>query len=165
MKSGASYRGERDESVLLAEWYELPQQESAISRDDWNVIVAAKEAVNKVIEDKRGQGEIKSALEAEVTLFAVPEVAAVLNRLGDELRFVLITSKAEVEQIEVAQLSDKGEPSPMAGLNVIVQRSAKDKCERCWHFRDDVGSQPEHATICGRCVENAFGEGEQREFA
>ena len=157
--------GEREESVLLAEWYELPQLDTAISRDDWNVIVAVKEAVNKVIEDKRGQGEIKSALEAEVTLFAVAEVATVLNKLGDELRFVLITSKAEVKEVAITGLSDKGSPSSLAGLNVAVQRSEKDKCERCWHFRDDVGTHTEHATICGRCVENAFGEGEQREFA
>lgn len=158
--------GQREESVLLAEWYPLPNNgKGVITGDDWNVIITAKESVNKLIEDKRNKGEIRSALEAEVTLYTVPEIVAVLQKLGDELRFVMITSAAVIVETAAAELPGKGERSPMAGLNVAVSRSPKDKCERCWHFRDDVGSHAEHKTLCGRCVENAFGAGEQRRFA
>lgn len=156
--------GEREESVFLAEWYQLPElsASAAFSRQEWEQIVEVKEAVNKVIEAKRNEGVIKSALEAEVTLYANDELKALLDKLGDELRFVLITSAAFV-----APMADAGEldPSGMPGLGVAVVKSSHDKCERCWHFREDVGASAKYPTICGRCEENAFGGGESRAFA
>ena len=155
--------GERVESVLLAEWYELPElTDSRLSAQEWQQLIAVKEAVNKAIEASRNDGIIKAGLEAEVTLYAEPQLQATLEKLGDELRFVLITSGVTVEPLEKA-----GEiaASELPGLGVVLSKSAHNKCERCWHFREDVGSHSEHPTICGRCVENAFGEGESRAFA
>ncbi|UTW46481.1 isoleucine--tRNA ligase [bacterium SCSIO 12696] len=155
--------GERTESVLLAEWYELPQLEDAcLSGQEWQQLIAVKEAANKAIEASRNEGVIKAGLEAEVTLYAEPQLQAVLEKLGDELRFVLITSGATVEPLEKA-----GEiaASELPGLGVVLTKSSHAKCERCWHFREDVGSNSEHPTICGRCVDNAFGDGELRQFA
>ena len=86
-----------------------------------------------------------------------------MAKLGDELRFVTITSKAEL-----SLLDDKGREAnatAMEGLSVAVNRAQADKCIRCWHFIDDVGASAEHPHICGRCIENVSGEGEQRLYA
>ena len=156
--------GEREESVFLAQWYELPPLDAAaaFTRDDWQQLIAVKEAVNKVIESGRNDGVIKAALEAEVTLYAEHQLLALLQKLGDELRFVLITSG-----VTVAPMADAGEtePSELPGLGISLSKSSYDKCQRCWHFREDVGANAEHPAICGRCVENAFGDGETRQFA
>ena len=86
-----------------------------------------------------------------------------LEQLGNELRFVLITSKAEVKP-----LADK--PADVAageleGIVVSVARSNGEKCPRCWHYSDKIGVNPEHLTLCPRCVENVAGNGEVRQFA
>jgi isoleucyl-tRNA synthetase len=73
--------------------------------------------------------------------------------LGDELRFVLITSRATVRRVEGV------------GIRAVVKPSEHPKCERCWHWRADVGADPKHPGICGRCVANLFGPGEPRRFA
>jgi isoleucyl-tRNA synthetase len=79
------------------------------------------------------------------------ELWAALASLGDDLKFVLITSAVEVA----------------AGETLAIETTASEaaKCERCWHYRDDVGSDPAHPTICGRCTSNLYGTGEHREFA
>uniref|UniRef100_UPI00214750B3 zinc finger domain-containing protein n=1 Tax=Endozoicomonas sp. SESOKO1 TaxID=2828742 RepID=UPI00214750B3 len=89
-------------------------------------------------------------------------ILCVLNRLGNELRFVLITSTATVKP-----LADAGDAATteLAGLKVLVEKSGHSKCERCWHRREDVGTIAEHPDLCGRCVENIEGSGEQRQFA
>ncbi len=157
--------GERDGTVFTAEWYPLPRlpADSGLGASDWALIAEAKEAVNKVIEDARNAGRIKGALQAQVTLYAVPEIASVLDRLGDELRFVTITSSARVEHTDADW--DAGVASPMKGLRVELALSSDPKCVRCWHFRADVGSHPEHPELCGRCVDNVDGAGETRRFA
>ena len=94
------------------------------------------------------------ALQAEVEIRAAGRKAALLQSLGDDLRFVLITSRARVTP--VAADADEA---------IVVLPSAATKCERCWHWRDDVGHHREHPTLCGRCVANLFGTGEPRVFA
>jgi isoleucyl-tRNA synthetase len=86
-----------------------------------------------------------------VALAATPQDHALLASLGDDLKFVLITSAVT---LDVAQT-----PS------IAVRPSSATKCERCWHWRDDVGSDPAHPTICGRCISNLFGAGEARSVA
>ena len=99
----------------------------------------------------RAAGQVGSSLQATLTLHAPPDDAALLASLGDALKFVLITSAALVQ--------------PAATLRAEVTPSTAPKCERCWHYRDDVGADPEHPTICGRCVSNLFGSGEVRTIA
>lgn len=157
--------GEREQSVFTAEWYPLPSltTDEAISKQDWAIILQAKEAINKVIEEQRVQGVVKGSLEADIQIFANQSVYDSLAKLGDELRFVTITSKAEL-----SLLDDKGREAnatAMEGLSVAVNRAQADKCIRCWHFIDDVGASAEHPHICGRCIENVSGEGEQRLYA
>ncbi|UZD54199.1 isoleucine--tRNA ligase [Caldimonas aquatica] len=122
----------------------------------WARILAARDRVNKDIEALRAQGQVGPNLQAEVRL-VVPageaELLAALQSLGEDLKFVFITSKAEA----VAGAGD--------ALQVEVTPATAPKCERCWHYREDVGCDPAHPTICGRCVSNLYGSGEDRKAA
>ena len=157
--------GEREQSVFTAEWYPLPSlaDDEAISKQDWAIILQAKEAINKVIEEQRVQGVVKGSLEADIQIFASQSVYDSLIKLGEELRFVTITSKAQLSLL--AQASPEANQTAMEGLSVAVNRAQADKCIRCWHFIDDVGASAEHPHICGRCIENISGDGEQRLYA
>ena len=133
-----------------------------ISKQDWAIILQAKEAINKVIEDQRNLGNVKGSLEADIQVFADAALAASLAKLGDELRFVTITSRASLSGLDG---SNGAEDSAMEGLKVSLQRSAADKCVRCWHFIDDVGSNADHPEVCGRCISNISGQAEARLYA
>ena len=52
-----------------------------------------------------------------------------------------------------------------APIDVLVTPSAHKKCERCWHYRADVGADAAHPDLCGRCVSNTTGSGESRTHA
>jgi isoleucyl-tRNA synthetase len=157
--------GERGDTVFYETWYEglseMPQSVE-LGRDYWREISAVKEAVNKRLEDARKQGVIKGSLSAEVTLFCDGELAEKLKHLGEELRFVLITSEADVKPVSEAV---DAEPTGYEGLLVQVRPSGNVKCERCWHHRADVGTHAEHPDLCGRCITNVYGSGETRAFA
>lgn len=147
--------GKEDESVYLGEWYTLPA--SQLSSDEvgaWSNIEAWRGKVNKQLEEARAAGDIGSALAAEVDIYLAGEDYKVLSRLGDDLRFVLITSRATVHHVATE-----------AEQRIEVAASANSKCERCWHYRADVGTDQQHPTLCGRCVSNLFGDGEARQYA
>ena len=107
--------------------------------------------VLKGLETLRQGGRIGSSLQAEVAVGAPDAEREALASLGDDLRFVFITSAAVVTRAD--------------GLSITVTPSTHAKCERCWHYRADVGSEAQHPTLCGRCVANLFGAGERRAFA
>ena len=158
--------GKRDDSVFLAELYELPKidwSKEAISKDDWNEIANVKEAVNGKLEQLRKEGVVGGSLEASVTIFANASTKRILDKLGDELRFVLITSAVKTELYEGG--GSEGDVSTHTGVHIDVIKAEGQKCARCWHFREDVGSNSEHPEICGRCVENVEGSGESRQYA
>ncbi|MCX7273221.1 MAG: class I tRNA ligase family protein, partial [Burkholderiales bacterium] len=119
----------------------------------WTRIRELRGLVLKDIEAQRAGGTIGSSLQAEIELQVDAEDHALLNTLGDDLKFVLITSRATLAPV--------GE----GATAVRVRPSAHAKCERCWHLRDDVGHDPAHPTLCGRCTSNLFGAGETRRFA
>jgi isoleucyl-tRNA synthetase len=156
---------EREKSVLLAEWYELPEV-ADLKLDDayWREIMAVKTAVNKVLEEARSAKTVGSSLAADVTLYADEALKAQLEKLGEELRFVTITSKADVKALASAdELTTQ--KTDVTGLRLSLTASTADKCERCWHHNVTVGLHPEHATLCSRCVTNIAGDGEVRHFA
>jgi isoleucyl-tRNA synthetase len=159
--------GERSESVFLETWHQLPK----VPNDpiDWNLFIQLKAAVAAELEKLRVAGTVGGSLDAEVEVFAKDEFLEKLKSLGEELRFLLITSNAVVKRvsnaagppvgaIKVAEIAKEG------GVWVRVQASTAPKCESCWHHRPEVGSNPEHPTICGRCVDNVSGPGEPRQF-
>ena len=123
----------------------------------WARIGNVRAEANRKIEALRAAGKLGASLQAEVTVKAGPAMAALLATLGDDLRFVLITSAARVEPLAAA--ADAHE------FFVEATVTSAPKCERCWHYRDDVGSDPAHPTICGRCTANLFGAGEPRSHA
>ncbi|MDD2057344.1 isoleucine--tRNA ligase [Pseudomonas sp. GD03860] len=158
--------GERNESVMLNTWYqgltELPEG-FELGRAYWDRVMAAKTAVNKELENQRSAKAIGGNLQAEVTLFADDALSADLNKLGDELRFVLITSAASVAPF--VQAPADAVETEVPGLKLKVVKSGHAKCGRCWHFRADVGANPEHPEICARCADNISGNGEVRHYA
>jgi len=147
--------GKDEVSVFEEQWYSLP--DACLDADvlnAWQDIRDLRELVNKKLEEQRADGAIGSALQAEVDVYVIKdETYALLNRLGDDLRFVFITSRANVHQREGG------------GLEITVTPSAHAKCDRCWHYREDVGNDTEHPTLCGRCVSNLYGDGEARHYA
>ena len=120
----------------------------------WARIREIRDAVNKEIEAVRTAGGVGSSLQANVTVYAGPADRSLLESLGDDLKFVFITSAARVTPLA------EGE-----ALRAEVVPSTSVKCERCWHWRDDVGQEEAHPTICGRCVSNLHGAGETRSVA
>jgi len=138
-------RNEGD-SVLLHTWHRFPDAGGDLCAR-WDEIRMARSEVQREIESLRAAGEIGSSLQAEVEVHANGERFELLKSLADDLRFVLITSQARIVQ---------------DAHSVMVRPSPHAKCERCWHYRADVGSDPAHAEICGRCVENLYGAGEHR---
>ncbi|ATC98124.1 isoleucine--tRNA ligase [Pseudoalteromonas spongiae] len=157
--------GKRDEFVFTGEWYQgLVKADSAkLDNAFWQQLLEVRAEVNKVLEAARKEEKIGATLQAEVTLYVGTELEAQLNALGDELRFVLLTSKAVVENKENRPADAVA--SEIDGLFISVAATSAEKCERCWHYCDDVGTHEEHKDICGRCVTNVDGEGEVRQFA
>jgi isoleucyl-tRNA synthetase len=158
--------GKRNESVLLNTWYTdlaaLPDN-TPLNQAYWEKMQLIRNAVNKELENQRNAGSIGSPLEADVHLYCNAELKAELDKLEDELRFVLITSGAEVKlansHLEGLVATD------VAGLWLKVTPLDYAKCERCWHRRADVGKHEAHLGLCDRCIVNVDGEGEVRKFA
>lgn len=152
-------------SVHLALWYK-PLAEYALAAQlgaHWEVIIAVRTAVNKQLEKQRQQGKIGAPLEAAVTLFAKGEIKSILVALSDELRFILITSSAIVQDWELK--SSDAVSTDLADLAIQVVASPYEKCSRCWHRCRTVDQQADYPGLCSRCVENVAGTGETRRFA
>ena len=143
-----------DGYVDLRDWFGKPGQgdgtnEALLAK--WSRIREIRDAVNKDIEALRADGKVGSSLQANVALTVNADDYKLLASLGDDLKFVFITSAIDL----------------IAGDAISTRASTSNdvKCERCWHYRADVGSDPAHPTICGRCTSNLYGTGEKREFA
>ncbi|MCC5793742.1 MAG: isoleucine--tRNA ligase [Chromatiales bacterium] len=151
--------GERPESVFLATWHELPHMPPESL--DWQRVRAVREVVTRALEALRDAGEIGSGLDAGVTVHAEGPVAGALAALGEELRFVFITSAAQLGPADDAPADALGGE----GFRVAVHALDSPKCVRCWHRSAAVGSDAGHPELCPRCVDNLEGPGEQRRFA
>ncbi|MFO7647699.1 class I tRNA ligase family protein, partial [Halomonas campaniensis] len=162
--------GERGDSVLLEEYYtglSTLDDGAELGRDFWERVLEVKQAVNKCLEDARNAKTIKGSLAAEVTLYVDDALQATLAKLGDELRFVMLTSEVTLRPLAEAEgEGESAEATELEGLKVAVAASVHKKCERCWHHREDVGSHEGHDDLCGRCVSNLpDGPGEHRHYA
>ena len=138
------------ESIFLETYAEFqPPDEALLAK--WQRIREIRDVVNKDIEALRADGKVGASLQANVVLEVAPDDLALLATLGDDLKFVFITSAIELVAGQAAK--------------TLTSASLDTKCERCWHYRSDVGSDAAHPTICGRCTSNLFGAGEVRTFA
>ena len=143
--------GDDTQTIFTELYHDIPvSTNSAQLLSDWTRIRALRDDVNKALEDARAAEQIGSALQATVRISAPAADAQLLQRLGNDLKFVLITSGA---------LAVEGE------AQVSVELARGSKCERCWHVTVDVGTNAEHPTLCARCVDNLFAHGETRQFA
>ncbi len=156
--------GARPMSVFMATWYDIPGSAKDVTDVDWETVLHVRQVVSRLLEKLRKEGVIGSSLDADVTLYAEDELRGKLEALGEELRFALITSYAELKPAAERPEDAFSDPE-VAGLWVSGKRVPYAKCVRCWHLREDVGSNPEHPEICGRCVENVAGKGEERRYA
>ena len=141
-------------TVFTELYHELPviaDKDALLAK--WDAIRSVRGEVLKKIEELRTEGQIGSSLQAEAAIAAPADTYAVLATLGDELRFVTMTSKAVLTQ------------ATDGNLTVTVTKSQAKKCARCWHYVDGVGSDAAHPEICPRCCLNLFGSGETRHFA
>jgi len=139
------------DSIFLETFTTLPEGDEAL-RAKWTRIREIRDLVNKDIEAVRAEGKVGASLQAEVTVSAQAEDLALLQSLEDDLKFVFITSAARA----VAGDGD---------LEIEVRATTHEKCGRCWHHRADVGRVPAHPELCGRCVDNLYGDGEARVHA
>ena len=125
--------------------------------------MTAKDAINKRIETAREEKRINANLTAGVSIYAAGDIYNSLAKLEDELRFVLITSEASLEALDTQ--APQGETTDIETLRVSVAPAKGEKCIRCWHVRDDVGTNSEHPQLCTRCVSNITNVGEVRHYA
>ena len=144
-------------SVFEQTWYDfqLPRDADSL-RSRWTKLRELRSDVLKQLEELRVAGKIGSSLAGEVALYAKGENREFLRSFGDDLRFVFITSQASV-------MDPRGPDA--APVTIEVKASPHRKCERCWHYRADVGRDATHPGLCGRCVANLFGAGEPRVHA
>ena len=150
------------ENILLHNWqndadpiyaHELKEFHADLYKK-WFHIRGLRRLAMKEIEMLRAAGAVGSSLQAELDIYASKDYYESLSALGDELRFVMISSRATLHLVE----SDEEQ-------KVVVTASKYTKCDRCWHYRADVGVDLAHPQICGRCVSNLFGKGEARKYA
>ncbi|GAA5785026.1 isoleucine--tRNA ligase [Chitiniphilus shinanonensis] len=143
--------GGLEENVQLATWHAVPAVADADAlAESFALVRTVRAEVQKEIEVQRAAGKLGSSLQAEVALHASGDTLHALRALGDELKFVLITSRATVAE---------GEP------RIAVTPSDAAKCERCWHYTPSVGSHGDHPGLCARCHGNLFGNPEVRSHA
>ncbi|PKO61446.1 MAG: isoleucine--tRNA ligase, partial [Betaproteobacteria bacterium HGW-Betaproteobacteria-18] len=138
------------ESIFMDTYVALAQVDAALLAK-WSRIRELRDTVNKEIEVLRADGKLGSSLQAKVALTVGPDDHALLASLGEDLKFVFITSVIDLRAGDALAI----QVSPSTGV----------KCERCWHYRDDVGVDAVHPTLCGRCTSNLFGAGETRTVA
>jgi isoleucyl-tRNA synthetase len=158
--------GTRAESVFHSTWAELPSPSAESVPVDWARILQVRGAVLRELERLRVAGEIGAPLDAIVEIYAEPATRSALEQLGEELRFVLITSGAHVHAAEARP--DAAVAADVEGAEHLwlhVHPSTAPKCVRCWHKRPDVGSVAAHPELCSRCASNVDGPGETRRYA
>jgi isoleucyl-tRNA synthetase len=150
-----AHKTKSKDTIFTEEFYQLPTINDASTLiAKWNRIRVMRSDITKAIEFEREAGNVGSSLQAELQIEAPTADAALLKSLGDDLKFITITSSVNVT-----------ENSSLEEIKVSVKSSNHQKCGRCWHYRDDVGHDPEHPTLCGRCTSNLFGDGEKRHIA
>jgi isoleucyl-tRNA synthetase len=159
--------GERSDSIFFETWYEglFEMDDASAERARWKRVIQVRDEVSKSIEVVRKEGKAGSSLAVETDLWLDGPLREALDWLGDELRFVLLTSEARLA--DAAEAPDDAVRIKLEDgeLALRITPSEHEKCVRCWHYREDVGSDPEHPELCGRCVENVAGEGETRRVA
>ncbi|MFM9913262.1 MAG: isoleucine--tRNA ligase [Methylophilaceae bacterium] len=153
--------GDVESSPLFNQWNKADDPLNAPAPADyatlktqWQIIRSARSNAVKEIEVLRAEGKVGSSLQAELEFHAAGETYTVLAKLGDDLRFVMIVS--DVKLVQTASDAEQ---------KILVSASQQQKCERCWHYRADVGADAAHAAVCQRCADNLSGRAKSRRYA
>ena len=156
----------KSESIFLETFAKFDAPDGSLLARWSQDLMRLRSQVLRQIEKKREAGEIGSSLQAEVTITCNEADAAWLRTFDgndSELKFIFLTSKFSIDVDKKLNSFIGSENLELMFVDVVA--SAQSKCERCWHYRDDVGHDPAHPSICGRCTSNLFGAGEKRRFA
>jgi len=142
--------GEREESVHLAEFPPLnPEWKDEQLVERWERIMKIRAEVSKALEQARVAKTIGHSLDAAVTIAAEPELLGFLNGYARELPAIFIVSSVTLaETLEVESYAAEG----IAGMKVRVTAAPGEKCERCWCYSEELGTDGEHPTICPKCL-------------
>jgi isoleucyl-tRNA synthetase len=133
-------------SVHLSTFPEAqPQWQDAELAQRWEQLLEVRVATQAALEDQRRDKVIGSSLEADVQIQANPEKYEFLKRYETDLSTLLIVSRVELS--EVHNLPHKPD------YVVLVSKAKSKKCERCWNYREAVGQDAAHPTLCDRCME------------
>ena len=140
---------DQEKSVFLTNFdtFEI-ESELSINQSEWKRIFEIKDAVNQSIEEMRNDNKLKGSLDSVVNIQARSNDFQILNKLGDELHFLFISSEAKVKEGNT--------------FKIKVTTSKNAKCVRCWHRDMSIGSIQEHPELCNRCIDNIENDGEQR---
>ena len=144
---------ENKSTIFVESWYKLPSH--GLSEKEllgWSHVLDVRNLANKKIEALREQGVVGSSLQAELKISAPSDIYKSLSFFAEELKYILITSKSTLEESKNA-------------LEIEVNASKSNKCERCWHYIKDIGQNPKHPEICKRCISNLYEKGEERKHA
>ena len=152
--------GSSNESIFLQTWYE--GLEAKFNNHSIDVSRDINNHLRKELEEMRRDKIIGSSLDAEVDIYCEDENYQALLELKDELRFVFITSDAQVHPLKDKPVNAKDIDNSLA---ILVRKSEYEKCVRCWHHRPEIGQNTMHKELCSRCIENVTGDGETRIFA
>ncbi len=153
--------------VFTAEWYDnlFEYAHAEVDRGVWDSVEQVRAEVTRNLEILRQNGKIGSGLDADITIYADPALIERLQTFGNELRFVMITSSAAIAPLGDDRADTAVKLRDGNRVSVEANPSEHAKCVRCWHRREEVGSDAGHPELCSRCIENVDGSGEQRRFA
>lgn len=140
-------------SVQMVSWpTENSQYENAELEEKWETIKGLRSCVSKALEIARNNKLIGNSLEAALTVYADEAQVDFINSNIELLETVFIVSDFKLDlftQMSEGAFVDEEYP----GLGIVVTKASGEKCERCWMYKDSVGTVAEHPSICKRCAD------------
>ena len=124
----------------------LPQEPELVSR--WERLGSVREAVLQRLEAARSEKVLGNSLEAAVVLEAGGELGKLLQDYQRDLPTLFIVSQVELAPVAPSQ----AQPSDLPDLKIEIRKAQGEKCERCWNYRLDRGSNAAYPTLCARCA-------------
>ena len=151
------------DSIYLSEWFDIDFSMDDHEIDIYDSLYSIKPFVSRMIEEARNDNKVGSSLECKLDLICNDKLYQNINNISDELKFVFIVSECTL-RLGNENDSYSIDKNPYK-LSICISKSQNNKCERCWHLNETVGTIEDHPTICRRCSDNVYGDGECRKFA
>jgi isoleucyl-tRNA synthetase len=151
------------DSIYLTEWFDIDFSMDDHEIDIYDSLYSIKPFVSRMIEEARNDNKVGSSLECKLDLICNDKLYQNINNISDELKFVFIVSECTL-RLGNENDSYSIDKNPYK-LSISISKSQNNKCERCWHLNETVGTIEDHPTICRRCSDNVYGDGECRKFA